>query len=234
VFLGPRFERADIEQVFRPGTARFADYAGREVDLLDDVARRLAGGDVVGWFQGRMEFGPRALGNRSILADPRDPAMRERVNALVKKREGFRPFAPAVLAHRAGEHFEVDHDMPFMLETCQVRSPVDLPAITHVDGSARVQTVDPATNPRFHRLLEAFESQTGCPVLLNTSLNLRGEPIVCTPVDALVCFIRSGLDVLVLEDVVIERAGLPDAWMAAVGADRREHSGVAHSVYTLL
>jgi carbamoyltransferase len=135
--------------------------------------------------------------------------MREHVNAAVKKREGFRPFAPSVLAHRAHEHFNIDHPAPFMLETCQVRSALELPAITHVDGSARVQTVDPETHPRFHRLLQAFERQTGCPILLNTSFNLRGEPIVCAPIDALLCFIRSGLDCLVLEHLIIERRGLP-------------------------
>jgi carbamoyltransferase len=121
-----------------------------------------------------------------------------------------------------------------MLETCQVRSALELPAITHVDGSARVQTVDPETHPRFHRLLETFERHTGCPILLNTSFNLRGEPIVCTPIDALLCFIRSGLDCLVLEDLIIERSGLPETWTAAFREMRPRPMGVVDSVYTLL
>src|SRR6185369_5813605 len=154
---------------------------------------------VVGWFQGRMELGPRALGARSILADPRDEGMRDRINALVKMREGFRPFAPAVLGNQAREHFAIDHPSPFMLETCQVTSPFDLPAITHVDGSARLQTVDPESGSRFATLLARFADRTGCPILLNTSFNMRGDPIVCAPEDALLCFARSRIDALVLE-----------------------------------
>jgi len=168
---------------------------------------------VIGWFHGRMEFGPRALGGRSILGDPRRDDMRDRINALVKKREAFRPFAPAVLEAVAAEHFDLPGPSPFMLETFPVRSPLALPAITHVDGSARVQTVHPRQNPRFARLLDAFGRRTGCPLLLNTSFNLRGEPIVCTPLDAMLCFIRSDIDTLVLEDFVIERAGLPASWV---------------------
>ena len=205
-----------------------------EAALADHVAGRLARGEVVGWFRGAMEFGPRALGARSILADPRNPAMRDRVNAFVKKREAFRPFAPAVIAERAREHFDLDHDAPFMLETCQVRSPLDLPAITHVDGSARPQTVHAGTNPRFHGLLQAFERHTGCPILLNTSFNLRGEPIVCTPVDALLCFVRSDLDCLVLEDVVLDRRDLPPAWIASFRDTAPAPTGVSSTVYTLL
>lgn len=153
-----------------------------------------------------MEFGPRALGARSILADPRLPHMRDRVNELVKKREGFRPFAPAVLQEHAAAHFDDRDPAPFMTRTCRVVSELDLPAVTHVDGSARLQTVDRATAPRFHELLTAFMNLTGCPVLLNTSFNLRGEPIVCEPLDALLCVIRSDLDALVMEDLVIERS----------------------------
>ena len=200
------------------------DHRGSPDDLFDAVARRLAEGQVVGWFQGGMEFGPRALGGRSILADPRDPRMRDRVNARVKKREGFRPFAPAVLAARAGDHFALaaegvapDLDSPwahrpcrFMLETCQVRSPLELPAVTHVDGSARPQVVDPEVSPRFAALLAAFERRTGCPVLLNTSFNVAGEPIVATPADALMTFAAAGLDALVLEDCVLDRGALPE------------------------
>jgi carbamoyltransferase len=234
VFLGPSFGADEIAGLFRSSPARVADLRGKEDELLRATVDRLAAGQVVGWFQGRMEFGPRALGNRSILADPRDPAMRERINALVKKREAFRPFAPAVLADRAADHFELDHAAPFMAETCRVRSRLDLPAVTHVDGSARVQTVEAASNPRFARLIEAFASRTGCPILLNTSFNLRGEPIVCTPVDALACFLRSGLDCLVLEDVLLDRDGLPESWTRAFAAPEARPARVSDRVYTLL
>ena len=158
-----------------------------------------------------MEFGPRALGARSILADPRAADARERLNRRIKRREDFRPFAPSVLAGRAAEIFELDHPSPFMLETCRVKIP-GLPAITHVDGSARPQTVDAETSPRFARLLEAFERRTGCPVLLNTSFNVAGEPIVCSPVDALFTMVSAGLDALVLEDFLIDRDALPAIW----------------------
>jgi carbamoyltransferase len=234
VFLGPGFTPDDIAGFFRSSPAHVEDFRGREQDLLRATAHRLAAGKVVGWFQGRMEFGPRALGNRSILADPRPPGMRARINELVKKREAFRPFAPAVLGSKAAAHFELDHSTPFMLETCRVRSPLELPAVTHVDGSARVQTVEHATNPRFARLLAAFEALTGCPILLNTSFNLRGEPIVCTPIDALVCFIRSELDCLVVEDLLLDRGGLPDSWLRWFRNMPSSSSPVTDSVYTLL
>jgi carbamoyltransferase len=235
VFLGPEAASDEIAALFAPGTAGVRDFRGREPDLLEATVDRLAAGRVVGWFQGRMEFGPRALGNRSILADPRDASMRERVNALVKKREAFRPFAPAVLAPRAAAHFELDHPAPFMLETCRVRSALALPAITHVDGSARVQTVDAETNPRFYRLLEAFERRTGCPILLNTSFNLRGEPIVCTPLDALRCFLRSGLDTLVLGEHLLDRADVPASWLRWFADPApAPPPAVSESAYTLL
>ena len=139
-----------------------------------------------------------------------------------------------MLAERAGDHFELDHAAPFMLETCQVRSPLDLPAITHVDGSARPQTVDSKTSPAFHALLQAFERRTGCPILLNTSFNLRGEPIVCSPADALVCFVRSDLDCLVLEDTVLDRRDVPAAWAETFRDVTSSRAGVSGSVYTLL
>jgi len=233
VFLGPAFAADDIARSLGASSARWHDFRGREEDLLRATVDRLAAGKVIGWFQGRMEFGPRALGHRSILADPRDRDMRERINAQVKKREAFRPFAPAVLADRASAHFALDHAAPFMLETCAVRSPLDLPAITHVDGSARVQTVDEAGSPRFARLLRAFEARTSCPILLNTSFNLRGEPIVCTPAEALVCFVRSDLDCLVLEDALVDRDGLPASWRAAFGSTLPFAPGVSDSVYAL-
>src|SRR5262249_12778676 len=151
---------------------------------------------------------PRALGARSILADPRDDLMQDRINAMIKHRESFRPFAPAVLEEKASAHFNLDHPSRFMLETCEVKSAISLPAITHVDGSARVQTVSYLTNQRFAKLLALFDKLTGCSVLLNTSFNLDGEPIVCTPLDALICFIRSEIDALVLEDFLIDRSML--------------------------
>jgi carbamoyltransferase len=205
VFLGPRYENHEIAEVLSSVGITPVDYRGREASLLDDAANLLAQGKVIGWFRGAMEFGPRALGARSILADPRDSGMRERINRLVKKREAFRPFAPSVLLERAAEFFELDHASPFMLETCAVKPGVDFSAITHVDGSARPQTVDRRISPRFAALLDAFCKRAGCPVLLNTSFNIRGEPIVCSPIDALKCFIKADLDVLVLEDFIIRQ-----------------------------
>jgi carbamoyltransferase len=232
VYLGPAYAAGDVLDLLSASAARFESYAGREEELLEAVAERLAGGAVVGWFHGPMEFGPRALGARSILADPRRPDMRDRINRAVKMREAFRPFAPAVLAAAAADHFAIDHPTPFMLETCMVRSPLDLPAVTHVDGSARLQTVDPAVLPRFARLLAAFARRTGCPVLLNTSFNRRGEPIVATPLDALACFVGSGLDCLVIEDVLLPRDGLPRAWVEWFGSWDAPRSSIRHDVYS--
>ncbi|CAL9330677.1 carbamoyltransferase family protein [Streptomyces sp. enrichment culture] len=213
----------------------FADFRGDEAGLLDAVAGRLAEGKVIGWYHGREEFGPRSLGGRSILADPRGDDTRDRINASVKMREAFRPFAPAVLAEHAHEHFRLDHESPFMLETCEVVSPLSLPAITHVDKSARVQTVTEATNGRFYRLIRTFADRTGCPLLLNTSFNLRGEPIVHTPVDALLCFLRSDIDCLVLDDFVLDRDALPQSWVTWFKGTRPpRRSRVSDSVYTLL
>ena len=233
-FLGPAFSTADVLDLLAGSAARFESYAGNEDELLEAVAERLAQGEVVGWFHGPMEFGPRALGARSILADPRRADMRDRINSAVKMREAFRPFAPAVLATAASDLFAIDRPSPFMLETCQVQSPQDLPAVTHVDGSARVQTVDPRVAPRFARLLSAFARKTQCPVLLNTSFNRRGEPIVATPLDALACFVGSGLDCLVLEDVVLPRAGVPPAWLEWFGTWEPPRSTIRHDVYSLL
>ncbi len=211
VYLGPRFDSDEVARLLSAMAAIALDCRDREEELLAAVVDRLAAGQVVGWLHGRMEFGPRALGARSILADPRDPQMRDRVNSLVKLREGFRPFGPVVLEEDAAEHFDLDHPSPFMLETCQVRSRLSLPAITHVDGSARVQTLRGDAAPRFAKLLRRFGERTGCPILLNTSFNLRDEPIVCTPLDALRCFARSRIDALVLEEFLLDRAGL-SAW----------------------
>ena len=230
-FLGPRFSTEEIGR-FLAGKGVDVAPCESEGELYEQVAEHLADGKIVGWFQGRMEFGPRSLGARSIIGDPRSPAMQATMNLKIKFRESFRPFAPAVLRERASEWFEIDprHESPYMLLVAPVReekrTPIDpetlrmmqedpdlrrrvnvvrseVPAITHVDDSARLQTVDEDRNPRFHGLIEAFERLTGCPILVNTSFNVRGEPIVCTPEDAYRCFLATEMDVLVLEDYVI-------------------------------
>jgi carbamoyltransferase len=231
--LGPRYSSGEILKLLDATGMPFARY--EEPALMTEVASRLARGELVGWFQGRMEFGPRALGARSILADPRNARMQDRINTAVKRRESFRPFAPAVLEERCASHFDLDDPSPFMLETCQVISSIDLPAITHIDGSARVQTVSAATHPRFAKLLTAFEQLTGCPILLNTSFNMKDEPIVCSPVDALVCFVRSEMDVLVLENTLIERSSLSREWEGRFRPHRpAPQSGITPSTYTFL
>ena len=236
VYLGPGNSSSETYQLLKASSARFQDYRQREQELIRYAVDRLVEGKVIGWCQGRMEFGPRALGGRSILADPRRADMKDRINALVKMRESFRPFAPAVLESKAREHFDLDHSSPFMLETCQVISSIELPAITHVDGSARIQTVSADTNPRFAALLEEFDRRTGCPILLNTSFNMRGEPIVCTALDAILSFVRCRIDLLIVEDYVLERADIPLSWelLAQKPLPRgRESHEVGHLVYTL-
>ena len=208
VYLGPSYSGEQVESLLDAATVAATDFRGKTDELIAHTARLLADGKVVGWFQGRMEFGPRALGARSILADPRDPSMRDKINAQVKKREGFRPFAPAVLEERAKEHFVLDQPSRFMLATCHVKSPLSLPAVTHVDGSARVQTVTDEDNALFAKLLREFDRLTGCPILLNTSFNLRGEPMVLSPWDAFACYVRSDIDHLVLGDFVVERSAI--------------------------
>jgi len=219
-YLGPAFPQAEIEARLARAGARFTVLEPGA--LVDTVAAELADGEAVGWFQGRMEFGPRALGARSILADPRSPTMQKRLNLAVKKRESFRPFAPSVLREHVAEWFELDGDSPYMLLVADVAEPrriattaderalfgIDrlnvprsqIPAVTHVDNSARLQTVHRETNPRYHALLSAFRDLTGCPVLVNTSFNVRGEPIVCTPEDAFRCFMGTDIDVLAIGD----------------------------------
>jgi carbamoyltransferase len=231
--LGPSFTSEQVALLLQSTRILAEDYRNRESELLSATAKRLAKGEVIGWFQGRMEYGPRALGARSILADPRRSDMRDRINALVKKREEFRPFAPAVLGESAAEHFDLDHLSPFMLETCQVRSLLELPAITHVDGSARVQTVKEENHPRFARMLRAFFQLTGCPMVLNTSFNMRDEPIVCSPLDALICFIRANLDALIIEDFVVDRTSLHAVHFALLQRIQTTHSVVPDQVYTL-
>jgi carbamoyltransferase len=203
--LGPQYDNVDVERLLVARGARFEKLA--EDELCARTAELLAADQVVGWFQGRMEFGPRALGCRSILANPCNPDMKDILNARVKFREDFRPFAPAVLAERAGEYFDLDVPSPYMLLIPQVRPEVCnlIPAVVHVDRTARVQTVDRATNPRFYALLEAFAARSGVPVVLNTSFNVQGEPIVCTPEDAWSCFLRAGIDFLVIGDYLVHK-----------------------------
>ncbi|GAB7534008.1 carbamoyltransferase [Burkholderia sp. 22PA0099] len=235
VYLGSANESAEVSRLLENSPARWQSFTGDEAALVDAVAERLAAGKVIGWVQGAMEFGPRALGARSILADPRVPDMRERINRAVKKREGFRPFAPSVLKAHASSHFDLAYPSPFMLETCQTRSPLELPSITHVDGSARVQTVDEAVSPRYARLIEAFHQRTGCPLLLNTSFNLKDEPIVRTVEDALICFLRSAIDCLVVEDALIDRDEVPEIWLKRFGDTAPlVSSGIAHNVYSFI
>jgi len=207
-YLGREHDRFDVDEALRPLGVRVLTRRRRVADPVEHAARLLAEGRVIGWFQGRSEFGPRALGNRSILADPRDPAMKDRVNARVKHRQAFRPFAPAVPAERAAEFFEGKCESPFMLLAFRVRpeARARIPAVVHVDGTARVQTVRREHNPRFHALLEAFGRLTGVPLLLNTSFNIRGEPIVEHPIDAVECFLATDLDALVLHDHVVTRS----------------------------
>ncbi|WP_343691149.1 carbamoyltransferase [Chitinophaga sp.] len=234
VYLGPGYSSKETQQLLEATSIRYTAFPQTGA-LVEATAARINEGKVIGWFQGRMEFGPRSLGARSILADPRSPVMRDRINAMVKKREGFRPFAPAVLDKRAESHFDLDHASPFMLETCQVISELDLPAITHVDGSARVQTVHRDTNERFYELLRAFDRLTGCPILLNTSFNIKGEPIVCTPEDALRCFITTDIDCLILGDYIIDREENNfDLLKLLLLHDVVRQSGITHEVYTFV
>jgi carbamoyltransferase len=224
-YLGPEYKQPDIEARLKGCGAKFDVLS--DTALIDTCARDLAQGKALGWFQGRMEFGPRALGNRSILGDPRSPDMQKTLNLKVKYRESFRPFAPSVLRERVSDWFEIDSDSPYMLLVADVvksrrremtaeqqqlfgidklnvpRS--DIPAVTHVDYSARIQTVHRDTNPRYYALLSAFERNTGCPILVNTSFNVRGEPIVCEPEDAFRCFMGSELDVLAVGDCYLRK-----------------------------
>jgi carbamoyltransferase len=202
-YLGPEFRASGIRRLLVNAGVEFEELAGD--DLFARGAQLLADDQVVGWFQGRMEFGPRALGNRSILGNPCNPAMQAILNERIKKREPFRPFAPAVLAEHADEYFELLDESPFMLLAPVVREAwrERLPAITHVDGTARVQAVQQETNPRFWGLIDHFGRLSGVPMVVNTSFNQRGEPIVCTPEDALDCFRRTGMDAMVLGDFVI-------------------------------
>jgi carbamoyltransferase len=201
--LGPEYSSEQVRRVLENKNAVYESIADPN-ELDRRVAGLLADGMVVGRFAGRAEFGPRALGNRSILGDPRRDDMQSTMNLKIKFRESFRPFAPVVLADQVGDYFELDdpHRSPYMLVTCQTKCDT-LPAVTHVDGSARVQTVDKQRNPRFETLLSEFDRQTGCPVLINTSFNVRGEPIVGSPEDAYRCFMKTEMDALLIEDCLL-------------------------------
>jgi len=236
-FLGPSFDSSAIRGQLDEYGAVYSEIADDE--LLPRLAEILENGDIVGWFGGRMEFGPRALGGRSIIGDPRNPKMQSVMNLKIKYRESFRPFAPSVLADRVADYFEQAAPSPYMLIVAPVREEFrlplseeqsrlfgieklnlkrsELPAITHVDYSARVQTVHPETNPRYHALIKAFEARTGCGVIVNTSFNVRGEPIVCTPADAYRCFMRTEMDYLVIENFFLSKTEQPavekdDSW----------------------
>ncbi len=204
--LGPEYEEDEIEHELLRLGAHFVVL--REEAMLRACVEILTAGEVLGWFQGPMEFGPRALGARSILADARIPGMRDVLNAKVKRRESFRPFAPSVLCEYATEWFEVDCPTPYMQFVAPVRATKRdaVPSVTHIDGTARVQTVDARANPRFRALLETFHNATGCPILLNTSFNVRGEPIVCTPEDAFRCFMGTNIEALAIGDCFLTRS----------------------------
>jgi carbamoyltransferase len=224
-YLGPEFTQAEIVSRLEASGAKVEVMS--DAALIDTLAKDLAQGKAAGWFQGRMEFGPRALGGRSILGDPRSPSMQKTLNLKVKYRESFRPFAPSVLRDKVADWFDLDGDSPYMLLVADVKKDrrvamtaeqqqlfgidklnvprSDIPAVTHVDYSARIQTVHAHTNPRYHALLSAFERETGCPVLVNTSFNVRGEPIVCTPEDAFRCFMGTELDVLAVGNCYLRK-----------------------------
>jgi carbamoyltransferase len=206
-YFGKEYEDADVQGALDKWLVRLATKRTLSKDVCVDTAKALSEGKVIGWFQGRSEFGPRALGNRSILADPRTAEMKDILNKRVKFRQAFRPFAPIVLAERANEIFEGDEDSPFMLLAKRVRPEWigKIPGIVHIDGTARVQTVRRETNETLYRLLKEFDALTGVPVLINTSFNVKGEPIVETPEDAVRCFLTTGMDLLVLHDTLITK-----------------------------
>ena len=213
-YWGPAFNATEIRTVLDAHGFDIAaanckvEDIGDEAALCRRTAEAIAKGQVVGWFQGRMEWGPRALGNRSILCDPRRPDMKAILNDKIKRRESFRPFAPSVMEEAVAEWFEEDDSVPFMMQVFQVREEKRklIPAVTHVDGSGRLQTVTSSTNPRYHKLIESFRDLTGIPMVLNTSFN-ENEPVVCKPEEALDCFLRTKMDKLVLGNVIIARRG---------------------------
>ncbi len=230
-YLGPSYNNKQIMTVIRRYGAKYKYYSDFE-EVINEIAEKIAQGKVVGWFQGRMEFGPRALGNRSILGDARNPEMQKKLNLKIKKREGFRPFAPSVLEEDIDEYFEIKTPSPYMLHVVNVKekrlksSPEnstesglyerlysqrsDIPAVTHIDNSARLQSVNKETNPKYWKLIKEFKNQTGYGVIINTSFNVRGEPIVCTPEDAYKCFMNTEMDFLVIENFIFEKSEQTD------------------------
>ena len=209
--LGPEFSDAEIESTLRSHSAVYEKLDDHH--LFQRTAELITAEKVVGWVQGRMEFGPRALGNRSILGDPRSPKMQSQMNLKIKFRESFRPFAPVIRAERVHDYFELERESPYMLLIAPVRES-GLPAVTHVDNSARIQTLKRKDNPRFYLLLKAFEKLTGCPLLINTSFNVRGEPIICTPDDAYRCLVNTEMDFLVIGNFLLERTKQPHKQIA--------------------
>ncbi len=224
-YLGPDFNEKEIQSFIQENN--YPAKKLEEDDLIKTVSKLIAEEKVIGWFDGRMEFGPRALGARSIIGDARSSKMQALMNIKIKFREGFRPFAPSVIFEKVSDYFDFEKESPYMLQVADVKKQrriamtgeqdklwgidklnivrSDIPAITHVDYSARLQTVHKETNPRYHKLIEQFEKDTGCAVIINTSFNVRGEPIVCTPEDAYKCFMRTNIDFLVLGNYLLSK-----------------------------
>jgi len=240
-YLGPEFNQLEINGQLAKAGAVFEELPEKEI--IQKTAQALADGKAVGWFQGKMEFGPRALGGRSILGDPRSEAMQKTLNLKVKFRESFRPFAPSVLREDVSGWFELDYDSPYMLLVADVQKNIraemterekslfgidklnvkrsEIPAVTHIDYSARIQTVHKETNHKYHALISQFKKLTGCPVVVNTSFNVRGEPIVCTPLDAFKCFMGTDIEVLVVGNCYLDKDG-QDRQLAADYKDKYE------------
>ena len=242
-YLGPQYEQKEIEYFLKSIGANFVTLSHEEI--IDKTAQMIADGKAVGWHQGRMEFGPRALGNRSIIADPRSPSMQKLLNLKVKYRESFRPFAPSILSQDVSEWFNLDVHSPYMMLVAEIKKDKQIeitvqqqllfgidklnivrskiPAVTHVDYSARIQTVHNETNPLYYKLISRFKKLTGCPVLVNTSFNIRGEPIVCSPKDAFDCFMGTELDILVVGSCFLKKEdqppGLKKSYISEFGLD---------------
>ena len=222
-YLGPIYNDSKVEEILKSINANYNKH--EENQLIDIIANEISKGKTVGWFQGRMEFGPRALGSRSIIADPRNESMQKELNLKVKFRESFRPFAPSILKEDLQNWFELNYDSPYMLLVSDIKNELkidmsekdkklfgidklnikrsSIPAVTHVDYSSRIQTVHEETNPKYYKLLNKFKEITSCPVLVNTSFNVRGEPIVCDVIDAYKCFMSTNLDILVCESFIM-------------------------------
>lgn len=234
-YLGPAYSNEDVKK-YLDGLGAVYHLCPSEEELLEEISEELLNGKVIGWHHGRMEFGPRALGNRSIIGDARNSKMQSTMNLKIKFRESFRPFAPSVLRERADDFFDLNTDSPYMLLVAPVKDEIripmgdeqkklfgieklnvprsTIPAVTHVDYSARIQTVDKETNPRYCNLIKKFDEKTGCPVIVNTSFNVRGEPIVCTPQESYTCFMRTEMDILVIEDFVLYKEEQPKTVMS--------------------